>query len=93
VRTVGRGIYRLRPLDGLVSQGGSAGVILAAAAAGAPVSTTHVVAASVVGAGAARRIGHVHWGVVGEMALAWLVTLPATAVLAALALPLWRWLI
>ncbi|MEU5266723.1 inorganic phosphate transporter [Amycolatopsis sp. NPDC021455] len=91
VRTVGRGIYRMRPADGLASQGSSAAVILAAAAAGAPVSTTHVVAASVVGAGASRRVRHVRWAVVGEICSAWLVTLPACAVLGAAALPLWRW--
>ena len=90
VRTIGRGIYRLRPLDGLVSQGSSAAVILSSAAVGAPVSTTHVVASSVVGLGAAQRRQHVRWAVVSEMGLAWLITLPAAAVLAALALPLWR---
>ncbi|WIY00440.1 inorganic phosphate transporter [Amycolatopsis mongoliensis] len=91
VKTVGRGIYRMRPVDGLASQGSSAAVILAAAAAGAPVSTTHVVAASVVGAGASRHAHHVRWAVVGEICSAWLVTLPACAVLGAAALPLWRW--
>ena len=60
VRTVGSGIYRMAPLDGLVSQGGSAAVILAGAAQGAPVSTTHVVASSVVGVGMAQRPHHVH---------------------------------
>ena len=55
VRTVGSGIYRMTPLDGLVSQGGSAAVILAGAALGAPVSTTHVVASSVVGVGMQQR--------------------------------------
>ena len=90
VRTIGRGIYRLRPLDGFVSQGSSAAVILSSAAVGGPVSTTHVVASSVVGLGTAQRRHHVHWAVVSEMGLAWLITLPAAAVLAALALPLWR---
>ena len=83
VRTIGRGIYRIRALDGLVSQGASATVIGLAAAVGAPVSTTHVVAGSVVGVGAARRSRHVHWPVVREMLLAWLVTLPACAALSA----------
>jgi PiT family inorganic phosphate transporter len=92
VRTVGRGIYRMQPLDGLVSQASSAGVIFAAAALGAPVSTTHVVAAGVVGVGAARRRRHVRWPVVGEMASAWLVTMPATAALAAVPVLMWRWL-
>jgi PiT family inorganic phosphate transporter len=90
VRTVGRGIYRMRPLDGLASQTGSAGVILVAALVGAPVSTTHVVAASVVGVGGARR-HHVRWRVAREMVTAWVVTLPVTAVLGAAALAPWRW--
>ena len=82
-RTVGRGIYRIRPLDGLASQGSSAFVIGAAAAVGAPVSTTHVVASSVVGVGTARRWRHVRWPVVREILLAWVVTLPVSAVLGA----------
>ena len=83
-RTVGRGIYRIRPMDGLASQGSSAFVIGTAAAVGAPVSTTHVVASSVVGVGTARRWRHVRWPVVREILLAWVVTLPASAVLGAL---------
>ncbi len=83
VRTVGRGIYRIRPLDGLASQGASTLVIGGAAALGAPVSTTHVVASSVVGVGAARRKRHVRWRVVREILLAWCVTLPGCAALGA----------
>jgi PiT family inorganic phosphate transporter len=90
VKTVGWGIYRMRPLDGLVSQGASAGVILGAAAVGAPVSSTHVVAASVVGVGAGQRMRHVRWRIVKEIASAWIVTLPVTALLGALIAPLWR---
>lgn len=83
VRTLGRGIYRIRPLDGLVSQGSSTLVIGGAAALGAPVSTTHVVASSVVGVGAARRRRHVRWAVVREILLAWAVTMPGCAAVAA----------
>ncbi len=90
VRTIGRRIYPLRSLDGLVSQGGSAGVILVSGALGAPVSTSQVVGSSVAGVGAGQRWRHVRWGIVGEMGLAWLITLPATAALAAIALPIWR---
>lgn len=90
VGTIGHGIYRMRPIDGLVSQSSSAAVIFTAAAFGAPVSTTHVVASSVAGVGIARRSHHVHWHVVTEMALAWLVTLPAAAAAAALLLPIWE---
>lgn len=84
VRTLGRGIYRIRPLDGLVSQAASALIVGGAAAFGAPVSTTHVVASSVVGVGAERRWRHVRWMVVREIGLAWVVTLPACAALGAL---------
>jgi PiT family inorganic phosphate transporter len=90
IRTIGSRIYRIRPLDGLVSQTSSAAIILGSAAVGGPVSTTHVVAASVVGVGAAQRRRHVRWAVVREMGLAWVVTLPSSALLAALALPAWR---
>lgn len=93
IRTVGRGIYPIRPIEGLASQTASAGVILGASLAGAPASTTQVVASSVVGVGVGRRRWHhVHWAVVRQMGLAWLITLPATAALAAGAFRLWSWL-
>lgn len=93
VRTIGRRIYELRALDALASQTGSAAVVLGASFAGAPVSTTHVVASSVVGAGGGRRRwGRIRWAVVTEMGIAWVTTLPATALLAAAALSAWRWL-
>jgi PiT family inorganic phosphate transporter len=92
VRTVGQRIFRLRPADSLASQGGSAAVLFVSTAVGAPVSTTQIVSSSVVGAGAGRRrVRHVHWPIVREILLAWLVTLPVCAVLAALALVPWRW--
>lgn len=92
VRTVGRRIYHLHPVDGLCSQGASAAVILGASLLGAPTSTTQVVASSVVGVGGGRRRWHhVRWAVVRQMSLAWIVTMPATAAVAALALLGWRW--
>lgn len=92
VRTVGRRIFRLRPADSLASQGGSAFVLVASTAVGAPVSTTQIVASSVVGAGSGRkRLHHVHWPVVREILVAWLVTLPVCALLAAGAVVPWRW--
>ena len=74
----------------MVSQGGSAAVILAGAAVGAPVSTTHVVASSVVGVGIGERLHHVHWSVVREIAAAWLITLPLAAVGGAAVYPIWE---
>jgi PiT family inorganic phosphate transporter len=92
VKTVGRRIFHLRPLDGLASQAASTSVILGSTFAGAPVSTTQVVASSVVGVGGGRRRWrHVRWGIVREMGLAWAITIPASAALAALALVVWRW--
>ena len=91
VRTLGRRIVRIRPLDGLVSQGSSAVVVVASSLVGAPVSTTEVLASSVVGAGVGRRRGrHVRWSMVRHIGVSWLTTIPATAVLGAVLLPLWR---
>jgi PiT family inorganic phosphate transporter len=91
VRTLGRRIFRLRPIDGLASQTGGAVVMLAASFAGAPVSTTQVVASSTVGVALGRRRWrHIGWATVREMGTSWLATVPACALLAALALPLWN---
>jgi inorganic phosphate transporter, PiT family len=85
IRTVGRRIYRIQPIDGLSSQTASAAVIFGASLAGAPASTTQVVASSVVGVGAGRaRWRHVHWAIVRHMGLAWLITIPITGVIAML---------
>ncbi|MGZ4676594.1 MAG: anion permease [Acidimicrobiia bacterium] len=93
VRTIGRRIVRLRPIDALASQTSSAAVLLGASVLGAPVSTTQVVASSVVGVGGGRqRWRHVHWPVVRAIVLAWFTTVPASALLAGLAMIPWRWL-
>jgi PiT family inorganic phosphate transporter len=93
IRTVGRRIYHIQPIDGLASQSASAGVILGGWLLGAPTSTTQVVASSVVGVGGGRRRWrHVHWGIVRQMVLAWLITLPVCAALAAGLFGLWSWL-
>lgn len=90
VHTIGRRIFRLAPIDGFASQAASTAVILGSSYAGAPVSTTHVVASSVVGVGGGRRRwGHVRWAVVRSMGFAWLLTLPATAALAAVTFLVW----
>jgi PiT family inorganic phosphate transporter len=93
IRTVGRGIYRFQLIEGLASTGASAGIIFGASLVGAPTSTSQVVASSVVGVGGGRRRWrHVHWEVVRHMGVAWLITLPSTALLAALVFELWQWL-
>jgi PiT family inorganic phosphate transporter len=91
VRTIGRRIFRLKPIDAFTSQGTSTAVILGSSALGAPVSTTQVVASSVVGVGGGhRRWRHVRWRVVRAMGLAWLFTLPATAALGAIMFEVWN---
>jgi len=93
IRTVGRGIYRFQLIEGLASTGASAAIIFGASLVGAPTSTSQVVASSVVGVGGGRRRWrHVHWEVVRQMGVAWLITLPSTALLAALVFVLWGWL-
>jgi inorganic phosphate transporter, PiT family len=82
IRTVGFGIYRLRPLHAFDSQLASAAVISAAALVGGPVSTTHVVSSSIMGVGAAERARAVRWGKALEILFTWFVTLPAAALLA-----------
>lgn len=83
VRTVSSRFYRGGLLDGLAAQTASAAVILGAASLGAPVSTSSVVASSMVGVGAARRRRHVHWPTVRWVVSAWVITAPACAVLGA----------
>lgn len=90
VRTVGRRIFRLAPIDGFASQSASTAVILGASFAGAPVSTTQVVASSVVGVGGGRRRWrHVRWAVVRSISMAWLLTLPCAAAVGAVTLAVW----
>ncbi len=83
IRTLGAKFYKIRPVDGFSSQVTSAAVILGASLVGGPVSTTQVVSTTIMGVGAADRINKVRWGVAGEIAMAWLLTIPATALLSA----------
>jgi len=90
IRTVGRRIFRLAPIDGFDGQTASTAVILGSSFIGAPVSTTHIVSSTVVGVGVGRRrFKHVRWAVVRSMAFAWVATLPASAVLGAITVLLW----
>jgi len=83
IRTLGGKFYKIRPVDGFASQLASAVVILGASIAGGPVSTTQVVSSAIMGVGAADRVNKVRWGVAREIATAWLLTIPATALVAA----------
>ncbi len=83
IRTLGGKFYKIRPLDGFSSQLASATVILGASFLGGPVSTTQVVSSTIMGVGAAERVNKVRWGVAQEIATAWLLTIPSTALIAA----------
>ncbi len=83
IKTVGSGIYRLRPIHAFSSQVTSATVILGAALMGGPVSTTHVVSSSIMGVGAADRMKAVRWFKAIEIVTTWFVTIPASAAVAA----------
>jgi PiT family inorganic phosphate transporter len=84
IRTLGGKIYRIRPIHGFTSQIAGATVILGTALLGGPVSTTQVMSSSIMGVGAAERINKVRWTVLRDMATAWVLTIPLTAILAAL---------
>lgn len=84
VRTLGFAIYKVRPLHALDSQLTSASIIFSASMFGAPVSTTHVVASSIMGIGASEHPKAVRWGKAREIATTWVVTLPASALVGAI---------
>lgn len=84
IKTLGTGFFKIRPVDGFAAQVASASVILGAALLGGPVSTTQVVSSAIMGVGSADRLSKVRWGVAGNIATAWFLTIPATAALAAL---------
>ncbi|MFC1879442.1 anion permease [Chloroflexota bacterium] len=83
IKTLGGKFYKIKPVDGFSAQIASTSVIIGASLVGGPVSTTHVVSSAIMGVGAADRLNKVRWSVAGEIAIAWLLTIPATAVVAA----------
>jgi PiT family inorganic phosphate transporter len=84
IKTVGSRIIRMDAAQGFAAQGAGATVILVATHFGYPLSTTHVINGGVIGAGAAKRLSAVRWGVAGNIAVAWVLTLPAAAAVGAL---------
>ena len=85
IRTMGNRIIKMDPAQGFAAQGVGSAVILSASHVGFPLSTTHVISGAIMGAGAAKRISAVRWGVAGNIAIAWVLTLPMAALAAALA--------
>ena len=85
IRTMSRRIIKMEPVDGFAAETVGAAIIQTATSWGLPVSTTHVVSGCVMGAGATRRLSAVRWGVARSIIWAWILTIPASATLAALA--------
>jgi inorganic phosphate transporter, PiT family len=83
VRTMGSKITKLTPVQGFCAETGGAITLFAATWLGIPVSTTHTITGAIVGVGAARRVSAVRWNVAGEVVVAWCLTLPAAAFVAA----------
>lgn len=84
IRTMGAGFYRIRAVHAFSSQIASTAVILGAALMGGPVSTTQVISSTIVGAGSAERVNMIRWGLAYQIAMAWLLTIPATFILGAI---------
>ncbi len=83
IRTLGGKFYKIRPVHSFSTQMSSALVILLASLIGVPVSTSQVVSSAIIGVGSSERFGKVRWGVAGDILMAWIVTIPASALLAA----------
>jgi PiT family inorganic phosphate transporter len=83
IRTMGSRIIKMDPAQGFVAQGAGASVILAASHFGYPLSTTHTISGAIMGAGAGKRLSAVRWGLAGNIAAAWVLTVPAAAVVGA----------
>jgi inorganic phosphate transporter, PiT family len=83
VRTVGSKITRMTPVQGCCASAGGAIMLFAATYLGIPVSTTHTVTGSVIGVGAARKVSAVRWNIAANIVIAWIITLPASAFVAA----------
>jgi PiT family inorganic phosphate transporter len=81
IATLGRKMVRLQPIHGMAAQSTAAAIIQLATHWGMPLSTTHVISASIMGVGATKRFSAVRWGVVERMIWAWVMTLPVTAAL------------
>jgi len=90
IHTLGGKFYRIRPIHSFTSQLASSIVILGASMLGGPVSTTHVVSSTIVGVGAAERKSQVRWLNLTDILVAWVITVPITAALAAILYPLLR---
>ena len=85
VKTMGQKITKLKPVGGFCAETGGALTLFIATALGIPVSTTHTITGAIVGVGSAQKMSAVRWGVAGNIVWAWILTIPASAYIAAVA--------
>jgi inorganic phosphate transporter, PiT family len=85
IHTMGQRITRLQPVGGFAAETGGSFAVFTATALGIPVSTTHTITGSIIGVGATRRLSAVRWGLAGRIVWAWILTIPASAMIAGVA--------
>jgi PiT family inorganic phosphate transporter len=85
IHTMGQKITRLQPVGGFAAETGGAMAIFTATTLGVPVSTTHTITGAIIGVGSTRRLSAVRWGIAGRIVWAWILTIPASAMIAAVA--------
>ena len=83
IRTMGHRIFKLEPVHGFAAESAASLVITGASLFGAPISTTHTITSCIFGVGSTKRLSAVRWGVAGNLVIAWILTLPASAAIAA----------
>ncbi len=84
VKTMGQKIAKLQPIDGFCAETGGALTLFGASALGIPVSTTHTITGAIIGIGSLKRFTAVRWGVAGDVVWAWILTIPASAIMSSL---------
>jgi PiT family inorganic phosphate transporter len=85
VKTMGQRITKLRPVGGFAAETGGAMTLFLASSFGIPVSTTHTITGAIIGIGSAQRTSAVRWGLAGNIVIAWILTIPAAALISATA--------
>lgn len=84
VKTMGQKVAKLKPVDGFCAESSAAIALLASTGFGIPVSTTHTITGAIMGVGSLQRLSAVRWGIVGRIVWAWILTIPAAAIISAL---------
>jgi PiT family inorganic phosphate transporter len=85
IKTMGQKVVKLDPVRGFAAETTAASIILTASHFGMPVSTTHVISSAIIGVGSSDRLSAVRWGVAGNIVVAWILTIPASGLMAAIA--------